>query len=177
MTETCVDGNRKTPKYLHDICSKLPPLSLYNGTFNTRSDWSTYGGLPKDTDDCMLPCDPVNQFGATSEEQVHPRGNYCSDQGYNGFIDPTILHIESPTLLLSRQTVDGHPQGNLGFEGQSLTLGIGPLISPLVGSNGSHGMESSLGGKTIGFTISSGWSSTFLPCGMSEDPAGSINAS
>lgn len=177
MTETCVDGNRKTPKYLYDICNKSPPVSLYNDTSNTHSNWSTYGGLSKDTDYCLLPCDPVNQSGVTSEEQVHPRRYYCSGQEFDDFIDPAILHIESPTLLLNRQTVNGQPQAKVGFEAQSLTADIGSLLRPPVESIGSHGMESSLGGKTIGFTISSGWSSTFLPYGMSEDSTVSKNVS
>jgi hypothetical protein len=177
MTQTCVDGDRKIPKYLYDVSEKTPKVDLYCAVSHLPTNWNAHGNPVNGTDYVALAFNSVNRFGATFEEQVDPYQNSSTEQGPSDFVNPAILHIESPTLLLSRQTARNYLQEKKTPQAQSFTVNVGPLPMPPVGVKGSHGIESALGGKTIGFTISSGWSSTFSPCGMSEEPGGSINVS
>jgi hypothetical protein len=170
LTKTCVDGDRKIPRYLYDMSKKPPKIDLYGGR--------TLLNAPADSlDSWALPSNPINRFGATFEEQVDPSLNYPTEQGQNDFVDPAILHIESPILFLGQQTANSNqqPEGDLTAHSLTIEMRSRPVLP--VGCHGSHGVERSFGRKTIGFTIKSGWSSTFSPCGMNEEPEGLINVS
>lgn len=158
MALKCVDGFRKPPKYLRDE----PPKPKKTGLRRTR---------------------------LSRREPQHE------------FIDPTLLHTDSPspesdnfegmglfweeknnTLCFSRmlqqenvrpgqpektaeqelsQPTEDMPEGPF-----SESLAIGTLIPPASNVDGCdvHGS-----GSSYGFAISSGWSSTFFPCGLEEE--------
>lgn len=172
LTQTCVDGDRKIPKYLYGISKKTPTANLYCATSLLRTNL-----IP--TDDLnfrTLLFDSIDQYGATVATQVDTYANYSTVNGSNDFVDPAILHIESPTLLLSRQMAKRHLTDGSNPMAH-FTADTGSLLMPSESNIASH-MSESCGEKTsIGFTISSGWSSTFLPCGMCEEPGGPINGS
>lgn len=163
LTETCVDGDRKIPKYLYDMSDKPPNIGIYYGRAHLNAPANS-------TDSWKLSSNSVNQLGATFEEQVDPSLEFSTEQGPNDFVDPAIVHIESPILLLSRETAKNHCQEGMNPKVQFLRTDMSSFPVLPVGCHGAHGIENVLGGKIIGFTISSGWSSTFLPCGMSEEP-------
>lgn len=173
--ETCVDGDRKIPKYLYDMSKKSPRVDWHCGASHSDMSSNAQRSRLNGTDHWALPSNPVNKFGATFAGQANPPEDYSTEQSPYGFVDPSILHIESPTLLLSRQKAQYQSQKIINLQTQSLTFNGGSLLMTPVADNHSHGIESVTCGKTIGFTINSGWSSTFLPCGVSEEPAGSIN--
>lgn len=172
LTRTCVDGDRKIPKYLYGISKKTPTANLYCATSLLPKNLIH----TKDLNFWSFPLDSIDQSGATVATQMDNYANYSTVNSSNDFVDPAILHIENPTLLLSRQMAKRH------FRGESnpmthFTADTGSLLIPPERNIASH-MSESQGEKTsIGFTISSGWSSTFLPCGMSEEPGGPINVS
>lgn len=154
MTETCVDSDRKIPKYLYDMSEKPPMIDLYcgrarsNAPVNSLEPWA-------------LPSNPVNQFGAILEEQADLPQKYSTEQGSGDFVDPAILHIESPILFLSQQTAKRHQKPEEGLTAHSLKIDMRSRPVLPVGCKGFHGVEGNFCGKTIGFTIKSGWSSTF----------------
>jgi hypothetical protein len=150
MTETCVDGDRKIPKYLYDMSEK----QFYCGRARSNAPENSL-------DSWALPSNSVNQFGACFEEQVDPALDYSTEQGPKDFVDPAILHIESPILLLSRQTTKSHLHEEKSLAAHALPANMSSHPVLPVGCYDSHGVEKTFGGKTIGFTISSGWSSTF----------------
>ncbi len=172
LTQTCVDGDRKIPKYLYGISKKTPTANLYCATSLLPTNL-----IPtNDLNFWSLPFDSTNQSGATVATKVNTYANYSTVNGSNDFVDPAILHIESPTLLLSRQMAKKHLTDKSNPI-THFTTDTAPLLMPVESNNSSH-MSESWGEKTsIGFTISSGWSSTFLPCGMSEEPGWPINVS
>jgi hypothetical protein len=149
---------------------KPPNIDLYGGK-------SRLNAPANSIDPWALFSTPVNHFRATFEERVDLPQNYSTEQGPGDFVDPAILHIESPILFLSQQTAKSHQQPEENLTARSLANDMRPRPVLPVGCHGSHGVERTSGGKTIGFTITSGWSSTFLPCGMNEEPEGSINVS
>lgn len=173
MTETCVDGDRKIPKYLCGISKKTPTANLYCDTSHLHTNRNAHGDSAEGLNFWTLPFNSVNQSGATIVGQMGTDGSYPTVQGSSDFVDPSILQIESPTLLLSRQMAKSHIKDEEPPK-VHLTADIGSLLLPPEVNVASQ----TWGEKTsIGFTISSGWSSTFLPCGMSDESGGSMNVS
>lgn len=145
------------------MSDKPPKIGIYYG----RARLNAPANSP---DSWKLSSNSVNQLGATFEERVDPDLEFSTEQGPNDFVDPAIVHIESPIFLLSRETAKNYCQEGKKPKVQFLRTDMSSFPVPPVGCHGAHGIENVLGGKIIGFTISSGWSSTFLPCGMSEEP-------
>ncbi|KAL4780177.1 hypothetical protein BJX76DRAFT_55325 [Aspergillus varians] len=174
----CVDGNRKPPKYL--LCD-FPPTKQATSPrakqhqerkfLDITRSWNANTGFK-----------PPLQAVQTHTKTV--------EQGLSEFIDPTMLHTGSPSQGsekgLFREDSSNPPKlhapswADVPFEkfispedmsgdilAESLTIDLfRPQISN-VESCDAHGSQGRR--PSSGFAISSGWSSTFFPCGMDEE--------
>lgn len=159
---SCVDGNRKPPKYL--LCD-----------------------LEKPNPSARVPQKQINKI-------IEPTDDFA----FVEFIDPTLLHAESPSSGLENQaTMRLHwdDNGNISPIGGSNQL-QSPLFEQDAGPktpedmnmcggvefqpqifNGDGYDGRSHGGihgrrPSHGISISSGWSETFFPCGVDEETEG-----
>jgi hypothetical protein len=168
MTQTCVDGNRKIPKYLYGTPNITPAADLDCGTSLPQTTGGAHRGHTDITDYWTWRSNSFNQPGNTFTGPMRTHENCSIELGPNEFVNPATFHIESATLLLSRQMARAHLVKEDNIQTQSLVADMDlPMAMPVRGKR-------ALCRKTsIGFTISSGWSNTFLPCGISEEFAGS----
>lgn len=153
-----------------------------------------------------------NEFKATLEESMHGRRTDALGESLAEFIDPTLLHTESPSLGFENHTTTGlfweEKNDTLAFfkklqqsswadapssqseqngmenphqppEDISGDIWAEPLAIELLinmdswDGRGITKVQDS--GRSFGYAISSGWSSTFFPCGMDDEPQGPRN--
>lgn len=167
MALKCVDGFRKPPKYLFDE----PPRSKKTGVRRTR------------------PCrrQPQHEFidptllqtSSPSPEHDSPQteGRFWEEK--NHAVDFSRKLQQSPwqsvrpeqSEQIAREESYQSPE-NVSEGLFSESLAIGTLIPPASDASGFDGhciKEVVDSGSIYGFTISSGWSSTFFPCEVEEE--------
>lgn len=167
MALKCVDGFRKPPKYLCDS----PPKTKKSCSHRTKS-------LRRDAqhefiDPTLLhtgSSSPESDSSAETELSWQERNNaLCFSRKLQHYPRESARakQSEQPAREGPCQATDDVPRDSF-----SEALAIGTLMPPtsnLDGCDGHSITEVHGSGTSYGFTISSGWSSTFFPCGMEEE--------
>lgn len=167
MALKCVDGFRKPPKYLCDS----PPKTKKSGCHRPRT--ARRESQHEFIDPTLL------QTDSPSPESDSIAGmTLLWEEKNNAFCISRKLQ-QSPLGSVSSQESDHtardescQPTEDLSKDLFSESLAIGTLISPASNVDGcdGHGIKDVHADESsYGFTISSGWSSTFFPCGMEEE--------
>lgn len=163
IEHACIDGNRRIPKYLLSTPAKRPTLGHLRGPHFLHPHLDAIGDLAKTTGYWALPSNSVNEPEAIFTEKADPQGKYSDEQSLIHFADPRMLQIASPTRFLNPRMAGSDFKVQENRKVQSPTADMDSFLIVPVGSHGSYIIQSTIDGKTsIGFTISSGWSSTFL---------------
>lgn len=158
----CVDGVRKPPKYLGDTASLR----------HTRS--SLWAARHEFIDPTMLHTWRLNSGSEDHACMRLSRGRRNKALGSSGTLQHSPWADVQPSECHGiTQKIPQQPTEDVSGNVCPETLEIGTLMPP--GSNiNSYGEHANgyvqRSGASYGFTISSGWSSTFFPCGIDEEP-------
>ena len=167
MALKCVDGFRKPPKYLCDSPPKTKkPCSHRTKSSRREPQHEFIEPTLLQTDSPSPESDSFTETGLFWEEKDNA---LCfSRKLYRSPWESVRAEQSEQTTREESCQSTGHVSRDLFSE----SLAIGTLIPPassLDGFDGHNITEGHGSGSSYGFTISSGWSSTFFPCGMEEE--------
>ncbi|KAJ5265279.1 hypothetical protein N7524_006297 [Penicillium chrysogenum] len=186
MPSQCVDGHRKPPKYLNECAKKAAKADVYRDvSFPQKAGHHQDEILNTTSYD-----NKITEQSANDEENIHNPRSDPFEEVFDAVIDPNFFYTERPSFKFGNQTSRGTiVKGNDNFmtfisDSEYATWSERPSSVSEESEIGTsyQGLEDGLGAKLAklqmyarderysGFSISSGWSSTFFPHGMEEDP-------
>ncbi|KAJ5480059.1 hypothetical protein N7530_005568 [Penicillium desertorum] len=191
MPSQCVDGHRKPPKYLNECAKKVAKAGVYRGVTSPQK-------AGHQRDEILNTTSYENRIAeqpANDDEHIHNPRSDPFEEVFDAVIDPSFFYTERPSFKFGNQTSRGTiVKGNDNFmnfisdaEYATLSERSSSVSEESEIGTSYQGLEDGFGAKLAklrmyarderysGFSISSGWSSTFFPHGMEEDPPHLLN--
>ncbi|CAG8895279.1 unnamed protein product [Penicillium egyptiacum] len=188
MPSECVDGHRKPPKYLYECTKRAAKASVYRGVASPQQarhqqdEISNTTGYDKET----------TEQSANDEGHIQDRRSDPFEAVFDEVIDPNFFYTERPNFKFknqaSRATMVKRNDNFMTFfsdaeyatwsersSSVSEDSEIGTSYQALEDGFGANLAKLHMYARDApysGFSISSGWSSTFFPHGIEEDPHG-----
>lgn len=158
MALKCADGFRKPPKYLCEPPPKVQKTCSYRNEASRRA--SQDGVIDPAVLHANSPSSGTDSSAETGLSWQAKNNALCfSDKLQHSPWESMCPEMHQPTENVST-----------GLLSESLSIGtLIPPASNLDGCDVHNIMEVHGSGSSYGFTISSGWCSTFFPCGMEEE--------
>ncbi|KAJ6183691.1 hypothetical protein N7519_004992 [Penicillium mononematosum] len=188
MPSQCVDGYRKPPKYLNQCTKKAAKDGVYRGVTSVTSPQKA-----RHQQDEILNAtsydNKITEQPANDEEHIHSHRRDPFEEVFDAVIDPNFFYTERPSFKFGNQGSRGTiVKGNDNFmtfisdaEYATWSERSSSVSEESEIWTSYQGVEDGFGAKLAklnmyarderysGFSISSGWSSTFFPHGMEED--------
>ncbi|CAG8138609.1 unnamed protein product [Penicillium nalgiovense] len=185
MPSQCVDGYRKPPKYLNECKKKAAKASVYRGVTSPQKVRHQQDEILNTTS-----YDKITEQPANDEEHIHNHRRDPFEEVFDAVIDPNFFYTERPNFKFGNQASRGTiVKGNDNFmtfisdaEYATWSERSSSVSEDSEIGTSYQGLEDGFGARLAklnmytrdklysGFSISSGWSSTFFPHGMEEDP-------